>query len=145
MDEDLIHKVLTEQACCNAPSPPQSVQYIPSSPTPSVQEVDPPPLQVCINPPAEGGPYPLLSPGSAKTIIRIGSNEEFGATAQAVAYRLVATVQHHTVIVEQHLTTRQGCANQLAGVIQQCKAEIHQLRECMGNINMPYEYKHNNR
>jgi len=92
IDQDLIEEVLTIQAHYNAPSPTHSVQYVPSSPTPSIQEVDPPPLHVRINQAAEGGPYPPLSPGSAKTIIRMGGDEEFRATAQAVMFGLVATI-----------------------------------------------------
>src|SRR5713101_7578032 len=48
-----------------------SVQYVPHSPTPSVQELpSPPPLRVCIT--AEGvAHYPPVSPGSAVTLLRM--------------------------------------------------------------------------
>src|SRR6266853_1625966 len=48
-----------------------SVQYVPHSPTPSVQELpSPPPLRVRIT--TEGvGHYPPVSPGSAVTLLRM--------------------------------------------------------------------------
>jgi hypothetical protein len=56
-----------------------SIQYIPHSPTPSVQEVSPPPLRVHLNPP-EGESYAPLSPSSAETLIRL-SGDEFSEIA----------------------------------------------------------------
>src|SRR6266851_3696327 len=45
------------------------VQYVPSSPTLSIQEVAlPPPLHICINPNPKG-PHPPMSPGIAETIL----------------------------------------------------------------------------
>jgi hypothetical protein len=80
---------------------PQSVQYVPHSPTPSVQEVSPPPLHVRVNPPNEG--YAPLSPGSAQTLIRL-SEEEFSEVARTVALGLAATVERRTNIAAQQIT-----------------------------------------
>src|SRR6267154_868458 len=48
-----------------------SVQYVPHSPTPSIQELSsPPPLRVRLT--TEGvGHYPPISPGSAATLLRM--------------------------------------------------------------------------
>jgi hypothetical protein len=56
-----------------------SIQYVPHSPTPSIQEVSPPPLRVRLNPP-EGKHYAPLSPGSAETLIHL-SGDEFSKIA----------------------------------------------------------------
>src|SRR6266851_10115909 len=66
-----------------------SVQYIPHSPTPSIQEVaSPPPLQVCIG--TNGvRHYPLISPGSAETILCMEDGNDLHDTAHAVAYSLI--------------------------------------------------------
>ena len=108
--EDLIcvgQKVLNEiiaiQAHYSTPLPMPSVQYIPSSPTPLVYEVNAPPLHIQTNQPAKGGPYPPLLPGLAETIIRMGGDKEFRATARAIAYGLVATICRHTTLAEQQL------------------------------------------
>src|SRR5216683_3153969 len=51
-----------------------SVQYVPHSPTPSIQELSsPPPLRVHLT--TEGvGHYPPISPGSAATLLRMEDN-----------------------------------------------------------------------
>src|SRR6266851_8170228 len=51
-----------------------SVQYVPRSPTPSVQELpSPPPLRVCLT--TDGvGHYPLISPRSAATLLCMEDN-----------------------------------------------------------------------
>src|SRR6266851_1105504 len=69
-----------------------SVQYVPHSPTPSIQEVaSPPPLQVCIG--TNGiGHYPLISPGSAETILCMEDGNDLHDTAHAVAYSLITTI-----------------------------------------------------
>src|SRR5713101_1129148 len=61
-----------------------SVQYVPHSPTPSVQELSsPPPLRVCIT--AEGvAHYPPISPGSAATLLCM-ENDSLTDTTHAVA------------------------------------------------------------
>src|SRR6266853_6928822 len=60
------------------------VQYVPHSPTPSVQELpSPPPLRVCLT--ADGvGHYPPISPGSAATLLCMEDNN-LTDTIRAVA------------------------------------------------------------
>src|SRR6266851_8861042 len=79
-----------------------SVQYVPHSPTPSVQEVaSPPPLQVRIA--ADGvGHYPPISPGSAETLLCM-EDSDLTDTAHAIAYGLISTVRRHTALTDQHL------------------------------------------
>ncbi len=69
-----------------------SVQYVPHSPTPSIQEVaSPPPLRVHIT--TDGvGHYPPISPGSAETLLRM-EDSNLTDTACAVAYSLISTVR----------------------------------------------------
>src|SRR6266851_1102296 len=52
-----------------------SVQYVPHSPTPSIQEIlSPPPLRVHIT--TDGvGHYPPISPGSAETLLHMENND----------------------------------------------------------------------
>jgi hypothetical protein len=98
-DPELAHFVARVEAG-NCGASPQSVQYVPHSPTPSVQEVSPPPLHVQINPPNEG--YAPLSPGLAQTLIRL-SEEEFIEVARTVAFGLAATVERRTNIAAQQI------------------------------------------
>jgi len=103
------------------------VQYVPHSPTPSIQEVSPPPLRVRVNPPPEGGPYAPLSPGSAETLIRL-SGDEFSEIARTVAYGLAATVERCTTIAAQQLTATRTRINHLAGALETRDEEIRRLR-----------------
>src|SRR5216683_4697952 len=68
-----------------------SVQYVPHSPTPSVQELpSPPALRVCLT--TEGvGHYPPISPGSAATLLRM-ENDSLTDTTRAIAHGLIATI-----------------------------------------------------
>jgi hypothetical protein len=104
-----------------------SIQYVPHSPTPSVQEVSPPPLRVCLNPPSEGEPYAPLSPGSAKTLIHL-SGDKFSKITRMVAYRLTATVERRTTIAAQQLTAARTHINHLTGALETRDEEIRRLR-----------------
>ena len=103
------------------------MQYVPHSPTPSVQEVLPPPLRVRINPPPGGEPYAPLSPGSAETLIRL-SGDKFSKIAHTVAYGLAATVERRTTIATQQLTTACTCINHLTGALETHDEEICHLQ-----------------
>src|SRR6266853_1307236 len=99
---NLLQEFNARQAChISVSSTDSSVQYVPHSPTPSIQEVpSPPPLQVRIT--TDGvGHYPPLSPGSAETLLRMEDNN-LTDTACAVAYSLISTVQRHTTLTDQH-------------------------------------------
>jgi len=87
-----------------------SVQYIPSSPTPSVQEVASPlPLPICIN--AEGL-HPPMSPGTAETILRIAEEgEDLDNTTHTMTYGLITTIHCQTNIANQQLTEACICIN----------------------------------
>src|SRR5713101_3797518 len=57
-----------------------SVQYIPHSPTPSIQEVtSPPPLHIHIAPDGIGH-HPLISPSSAETILHMEDGDDLNNT-----------------------------------------------------------------
>src|SRR6266851_1497919 len=86
---NLLQEFNDRQTCyISVSSTNSSVQYVPHSPTPSVQEVpSPPPLQVRIA--TDGvGHYPPISPGSTKTLLRMKDND-LTNTAHAVAYGLI--------------------------------------------------------
>jgi hypothetical protein len=121
-----------------------SIQYVPHFPTPSIQEVSPPPLRVRLNPPLEGKPYAPLSPGSAKTLICL-SGDEFSKIAQTVAYGLAATVERCTTIAAQQLTAAHTRINHLVGALKTHNKEICHLRARAGHTNMPHNFKLNNR
>jgi hypothetical protein len=119
-----------------------SIQYVPHSPPPSVQEVSPPPLRVRLNPP-EGEPYAPLSPGLAETLIRL-SGDEFSEIVRTVAYGLAATVERRTTIAAQQLTAARTRINHLAGALETCNKEIRRLRARAGHANMPHNFELNN-
>src|SRR6266851_4503415 len=79
------------------------VQYVPHSPTPSIQELSsPPPLRVHLTT-AGVGHYPLISPGSAATLLRMEDNS-LTDTTRAVAHGLIATIQRRSTVADQRLT-----------------------------------------
>ncbi len=79
-----------------------SVQYVPHSPTPSVQELpSPPPLRVRLT--TEGvGHYPPISPGSAATLLHM-ENDSLTDMTRAVAHSLIATIQSRSTVADQRL------------------------------------------
>src|SRR5712671_1392442 len=93
-----------------------SVQYVPHSPTPSIQELpSPPPLRVRLT--TEGvGHYPPISPGSAATILRMEDNS-LTDTTQAIAHGLMATIQCRSTITDQRLAESRRQINQLQGTV----------------------------
>src|SRR5229473_4841646 len=79
-----------------------SVQYVPHSPTPSVQELSsPPPLRVRIT--AEGvAHYPPISPRSAATLLRL-EDDSLTDTTRAIANGLISTIHHRSTVADQRL------------------------------------------
>src|SRR6266853_1940162 len=77
-----------------------SVQYVPHSPTPSVQELpSPPPLRVRIT--TEGvAHYPPISPGSAVTLLHM-EDDSLTNTTRAVANSLIATIHRRSTVTDQ--------------------------------------------
>src|SRR5712671_4399504 len=104
-----------------------SVQYVPHSPTPSVQEVSsPPPLRVRIT--TDGvGHYPPISPGSAETLLRMEDNN-LTATTRAVAHGLISTIQRRSTVADQHLAEARHRINNLQGTVHAREAKIHRIR-----------------
>jgi len=77
------------------------VQYVPHSPTPSIQEVTSPPL-LCIHIAADSvSHHPPISPGLAKTILHIEVSNNFNDTTCAVAYGLISTVCQQMAVTDK--------------------------------------------
>src|SRR5712671_4073845 len=74
-----------------------SVQYVPHSPTPSIQELlSPPPLRVRLT--TEGvGHYPPISPGSAATLLCM-EDDSLTDTTRAIAHGLIATIRRQSSV-----------------------------------------------
>src|SRR6267154_816745 len=89
-----------------------SVQYVPHSPTPSVQELSsPPPLRVRIT--AEGvAHYPPISPGSAATLLRM-EDDSLTDTTRTVAHGLISTIHRRSAVADQRLAESRQRINQL--------------------------------
>src|SRR5216683_2213948 len=90
---NILQEFNDHQAChISVSSTNSSVQYVPHSPTPSIQEVSsPPPLRVRIT--AGGvGHYPPISPGSAETLLCMEDND-LTDTTRAVAHSLLPPEQ----------------------------------------------------
>src|SRR5216683_6948152 len=119
-----------------------SVQYVPHSPTPSVQEVSSPlPLRVRIAPDGVGH-YPLVSPGSAETLLRMEDNS-LTNTMQAVAHGLISTIWQHSTVADQRLAEARHRINNLQGTVHAREAEIHCIRNANGAPEMPPNYERN--
>src|SRR5216684_2516484 len=79
------------------------VQYVPHSPTLSIQELpSPPALRVHLTT-AGVGHYPPISPGSAATLLRM-EDDSLTDTTCAVAHGLIATIQHRSTVADHRLT-----------------------------------------
>src|SRR6266853_1491004 len=119
-----------------------SVQYVPHSPTPSVQELpSPPPLRVRLT--AEGvAHYPPVSPGSAATLLRL-EDTSLTDTTRAVAHGLIATIQRRSTVADQRLTELRRRINQLQGTVHAREAEIRRIRNNNATPEMPAGYEQN--
>src|SRR6266853_6451271 len=113
-----------------------SVQYVPHSPTPSVQELpSPPPLQVRLT--TDGvGHYPPISPGSAATLLHMEDDSLTDAT-RAVANGLIATIHCRSAVADQRLAESRRRINQLQGTVHAREAEIRRIQNNHPNIQMP--------
>src|SRR5216683_2326797 len=113
-----------------------SVQYVPHSPTPSVQELpSPPPLRVHLT--TEGvGHYPPISPGSAATLLRM-ENDSLTDMTRAVAHGLIATIQCRSTVANQRLAESRRRINQLQGTVHAREAEICHIRNNNATPDMP--------
>src|SRR6266851_9124604 len=119
-----------------------SVQYVPHSPTPSVQELpSPPPLQVHLT--TEGvGHYPPISPGSAASLLHM-EDDSLTDTTRAVAHSLIATIQRRSSVADQCLAESRRRINQLQGTVHAREAEIHRIRNSNASPDMPSNYERN--
>src|SRR6266851_2805986 len=140
---NLLQEFNNHQNChISVSSTDSSVLYFPHSPTPSVQEVaSPPPLRVCITTDSMGH-YPPISPGSAKTLLRM-EDSDLTDTARAVAYGLISTVQRRTTLTDQRLGEARCRINQLAGTVHAREAKIRRIQNSNGNPKMPPDFERN--
>src|SRR6266851_5238419 len=118
------------------------VQYVPHSPTPSVQELSsPPPLRVRIS--AAGvAHYPPVSPGSAAALLRM-ENDSLTDTTRAVAHGLISTINCRSAVADQRLGEARRRINQLQGTVHAREAEIHRIRNSNATPDMPAGFERN--
>src|SRR5216683_3655605 len=118
------------------------VQYVPHSPTLSVQELSsPPPLRVCIS--TDGvAHFPPVSPGSAATLLRM-EDASLNDTTRAVANGLIATIHRRSALADQRLGEARRRINQLQGTVHAREAEIRRIRQSNVAPNMPAGYERN--
>src|SRR5712671_1042802 len=119
-----------------------SVQYVPHSPTPSVQELpSPPPLRVRIS--AEGvAHYPPISPGSAATLLRL-ADDSLTDNTRAIANGLISTIHRRSAVADQRLAESRRRINQLHGTVHTREAEIRRIRSSNAAPDMPAGYEQN--
>src|SRR5216683_2689680 len=119
-----------------------SVQYVPHSPTPSVQELpSPPPLRVRLTTDRVGH-YPPISPGSAATLLRM-ENNDLTNTTRAVAHGLISTIQQRSTVADQRLAEARRRINQLHGTVHAREAEIQHIRSTNNTPEMLPNYEQN--
>src|SRR5216683_566366 len=118
------------------------VQYVPHSPTPSIQELpSPPPLRVRLT--AAGvAHYPPISPGSAATLLRM-EDASLTDTTRAVAHGLIATINRRSGVADQRLAESRRRINQLQGTVHAREAEIRCIRNSHASPDMPANYERN--
>src|SRR6266851_384762 len=119
-----------------------SVQYVPHSPTPSIQELpSPPALQVRLTT-AGVGHYPPISPGSAATLLRM-EDDSLTDTTHAVAHSLITTINRRSAVADQRLAEARRRINQLQGTVHAREAEIRRIRNSNAPPDMPNNYQRN--
>src|SRR6266853_4663980 len=118
------------------------VQYVPHSPTPSVQELpSPPPPRVQIS--ADGvAHFPPVSPGSAATLLRM-EDASLNDTTRAIANGLISTIHRRSAVADQRLAESRRRINQLQGTVHAREAEIHRIRNNNAAPEMLANYKRN--
>src|SRR5216683_5583844 len=118
------------------------VQYVPHSPSPSIQELpSPPPLRVRIS--TDGvAHFPPISPGSAATLLRM-KDASLNSTTRAVAHGLISTVHRHSAVADQRLAESRRRINQLQGTVHAREAEIRRIRNSNAPPDMPSNYQRN--
>src|SRR5216684_288444 len=119
-----------------------SVQHVPHSPTPSVQELPSPPgLRVCLT--TEGvGHYPPISPGSATTLLRM-EDSSLTDTTRAVTHGLIATIERRSTVADQCLAESRRRINQLQGTVHAREAEIRRIRNNNVAPEIPASFERN--
>src|SRR5216683_2617953 len=118
------------------------VQYVPHSPSPSVQELSsPPPLRERIST-AGVANYPPISPGSAATLLSM-ENDSLTDTTRAVAHGLIATIRRRSSVADQRLAESRQRINQLQGMVHAREAEICRIRNNNATPKMPTNYERN--
>ena len=127
-------------------SPSPSVQYVPSSPTPSVEEVAPIPIR----PPGlfeSNAPHPPISPRTAETILRLPTDPdkplELIATARAVAFSLITTINTREAAAQQRLKRAHEGNRRLEDALRMRDTEIARLRLCAGHVDIPAAFQQN--
>src|SRR5712671_4973057 len=118
------------------------VQYVPHSPTPSVQELpSPPPLRIRIS--ADGvAHFPPVSPGSAATLLRM-EDASLNDTTRAVANGLISPIHRHSAVADQCLGEARQRINQLQGTVHAREAKIRRIRSSNATPDMPAGYERN--
>src|SRR5712671_4697310 len=126
-----------------------SVQYVPHSPTLSVQELpSPPALRVRLTT-AGVGHYPPISPGSAATLLRM-EDDSLTDTTRAIANGLIVTIHRRSAVADQCLAESwQRLAeswqriNQLQGMVHAREAEIRRIQSSNTTPEMPAGFERN--
>src|SRR5216683_6045351 len=118
------------------------VQYVPHSPTPSVQELSSPPLLRVRITAAGVAHYPPISPGSAATLLRM-EDDSLTDTTRAVANGLISTIHCRSAIADQHLAESRRHINQLQGTVHAREAEIWRIRSSNATPDMPAGFERN--
>src|SRR6266853_1523337 len=119
-----------------------SVQHVPHSPTPSVQELPSPPgLRVRLTT-EEVGHYPPISPGSAATLLHM-EDDSLTDTTRAVANGLIATIHCRSAVADQRLAESRRRINQLQGTVHAREAEIRRIRSSNATPEMLAGYERN--
>src|SRR5216683_8080766 len=119
-----------------------SVQYVPHSPTPSIQELPSlPALRVRLT--TEGvGHYPAISPGSAATLLRM-EDDNLTDMTRAIAHSLILTIWQRSTIADQCLAKARRHVNQLQGTVHAREAEIRRIQNANLTPDMPPNYERN--
>src|SRR6266851_2440721 len=112
------------------------VQYVPHSPTPSVQELSsPPPLRVRIT--AAGvAHYPPISPGSAATLLSM-QHDSLTPTTRAAAHGLISTIHRRSTVANHRPVEARRRGNHVQDTVHAREAEIRRIRQSKAPPDMP--------
>ena len=131
---ELLHEFNTQQIRDTSVSSADSTNhYAPKSPTPSIQEVTPPPSPRAKNATEGLRQYPPVSPTTAENVLR-KEGDNIPEATRIVTHGLITTIRRGAARSDQRLTEARRRIDQLQGVVHSREREIRRLKTIVSRL-----------